>query len=193
MGDGLGSGFSAIGLGGSESAEGDEHGRVNGPGIVEESADDFLETSEAGGIKGCGRVVRFGELGGLAIGRRCPGVWCVLGAMGWVMLELMEGLFNVARHGHVDSAGDVVPLECHAKEAFAGPLGGDVIERRESVNEVLGMFLPNILDSKVVDDEAEGDGTGGMSEEAGSVFGGTVTVSGKVFDEAVVGEDAGLR
>jgi hypothetical protein len=31
------------------------------------------------------------------------------------------------------------------------------------------MFSANAFDSKVIDDKAEGDGTGGMAEEAGSV------------------------
>ena len=43
LSDGLGSGFSAVGLGRGQSAEGNEHGGIDGAGIVEKGADDFLE------------------------------------------------------------------------------------------------------------------------------------------------------
>ena len=109
------------------------------------------------------------------------------------MLELEEGFLDVAGHGHVDSASGVVPLQCHAQETFARPFGGDVVQGLEGRNEVFGMFAANVLNSKVVDDKAEGDGTGGMTEEARHVGSGTVTKGGKMFDEVVVGQDASLR
>ena len=43
LSDGLCSGFSTVGLGGGESAKGNEHGGIDGAGIVEKGADDFLK------------------------------------------------------------------------------------------------------------------------------------------------------
>jgi hypothetical protein len=91
-------------------------------------------------------------------------------AVGLFMLEFLECFSDVAGHGHVGSARGVVPHECHAKEAFSRPISGDVIQGLKSGNhEVYSMFSANAFDSKVIDDKAEGDGTGGMAEEAGSV------------------------
>ena len=70
----------------------------------------------------------FGELSAFAVGRSMPGMWRVFGTAGWFMLEFEESFFNVARHGHVNSACFVIPLECHAEKAFSRPFGGDVIE-----------------------------------------------------------------
>jgi hypothetical protein len=120
-------------------------------------------------------------------------MWRVLGTVGWFMLEFEESFFNVARHGHVDSACFVIPLEGHAKEAFARPFCGDVIQGFESGDKVFGVFAANIFDAKVVDNKAEGDRVGGMMEEARSVFGRTVPKGDKMFDKAVVCKDSGLR
>ena len=127
LGDGLSSGFSAFRLGRRKGSKGNKHGGVDGASIVEDGANDFLESSEARGIKEGSSVGRLGELSGCAIGRSGPGMWRVLGTAGWLMLEFEESFFNVARHGHVDSACCVIPLEGHAKEAFARPFCGDVI------------------------------------------------------------------
>jgi hypothetical protein len=118
-------------------------------------------------------------------------MWRVL--VGWLMLEFKRSFFNVARHGHDNSARFVIPLEGHAKEAFAQPLCGHVIQEFESGDKVFGVFAANIFDAKVVDNKAEGDRAGGMMEEAGSVFGKTVAKGGKMFDKAVACKDSGLR
>ncbi len=152
-----------------------------------------MEPSEARGIEEGSSVGRLGELSGCAIGRSGPGMWRVLGTAGWLMLEFEESFFNVARHGHVGSARFVIPLEGHAKEAFARPFCGDVIQGFESGDKVFGVFAANIFDAKVVDNKAEGDRAGGMMEEARSVFGRTVAKGGKMFDKAVVCKDSSLR
>ncbi len=64
------------------------------------------------------------------------------------MLEFEESFFNVARHGHVDSARCVIPLEGHAKEAFARPFCGDVIQGFESGDKVFGVLRPTYLTPK---------------------------------------------
>jgi hypothetical protein len=55
------------------------------------------------------------------------------------------------------------------------------------------MFLPHVFDTKIIDDKAKGDGTGFMTEQARGVGAGVVTMGSKVFFEAGVGNDAGLR
>ena len=58
---------------------------------------------------------------------------------------------------------------------------------------MLGVVFPDVLDSKVVDDEGESDGSSAVAEEAGSVGGSKVAVGGEVLGEAFVCEDACLR
>jgi hypothetical protein len=128
LSNGLSSGFSAFRLGRSESAKGNEHGGVDGASVIEEGANDFLESSEARGFEWCSGVLKLGELSAFAIGRSIPGMWRVLGTAGGLMLKFEECFFDVARHGHVGRARCVVPLEGHAEEVLARPFGCDVIE-----------------------------------------------------------------
>lgn len=51
LGDGNGGGCGAVVLLRGEGAEGNEHGVVDGSGIVEEGSDDGLETGELGGVE----------------------------------------------------------------------------------------------------------------------------------------------
>lgn len=75
LGDGNGCGFSAFGLGRGERSESDEHGAVNGTGVVEEDTNDFLKTSEALGVERFGCVGWWSQLGVSAIYGSVPGVW----------------------------------------------------------------------------------------------------------------------
>jgi hypothetical protein len=130
-------------------------------------------------------------LDGGAIVGRIPGMGRVLGTVGSGMHEFMEGVGNVAGHGEVDGAGQVIPFEGKAAVEGTSPVGGDGVERLEGVDEVLGVFLTNIFYTEVVDDKGEGDGSSGVAEETGSVGGG-VPMELQVCLEAVVGKDAGL-
>jgi hypothetical protein len=109
------------------------------------------------------------------------------------MLEFEECFLNVDRHGHVDSVRCVISVESHAKEAFARPFSGDVIQGLESGDMVFHMFAANIFDSKAINNKAERYGAGVMSEEARGVFGRTVAIDSKMFHKAVVCQDACLR
>ncbi len=56
LGECLGSGFSALGLGRSEGTEGDKHRGVDCSGIVEKCADDLLDPSDVFFCEGWGGV-----------------------------------------------------------------------------------------------------------------------------------------
>ena len=47
----------------------------------------------------------------------------------------------------------IVPLECDAAVLGGLPVHGQFIERGESVNQVLCMFLADVFDTEIVDDE----------------------------------------
>jgi hypothetical protein len=76
---------------------------------------------------------------------------------------------------------------------ISGPFDGDRELLFKDVNEVLGMFLIDVLDSKIMTHKKEGDWTGMVCEEA--CHGGRLDVSviPEVYDEVVVGQVAGLE
>jgi hypothetical protein len=101
-----------IRAGGSDRAEGDEHGRVHGMSVVEKCADDFLELLEAVGIEWGQGVNGGGELGGGAIDGFEPGMGRVLLPAGCRMAEMNEHLLNVLGHGdYVNCLGSVIPIK----------------------------------------------------------------------------------
>jgi len=113
-------------------------------------------------------------------------------AFGMRVLEALEGSFNIARHGDVKSAGFVVPVKCEATVFGAGPVSGHLVFGPDDRGEVFGMFSAHILDTKVIDDKAEGDGTGDMCEQAWGVFRLDVTMFSEVGDEFLIGDASGL-
>ena len=60
-----------------------------------------------------------------AVGWLIPRMRAVFRA-GWSwVLELVEGGFNISRHGNVDVSIVVVPVDGDTTVEFAGPVGGD--------------------------------------------------------------------
>ena len=73
------------------------------------------------------------------------------------MTELCQCLGGVARHGEMHLATDVVPGQLDADVLFPLPVGLDVVVGADGVDKMLGMLLPDILDSKVIDYQSELD------------------------------------
>jgi hypothetical protein len=57
---------------------------------------------------------------------------------------------------------------------------------------MFGILATNILDSKVVNNEGKKNGASLVAEEAGRVFALVVAMRGKVRDQFVIGDFAGL-
>ena len=108
------------------------------------------------------------------------------------VLKFVEGAFHVPGHGQVDSVGRVVPVEGNAKVAGAGPFSGDRVKFLETVDEMFGMFAAHVFYAEVVNNQRESNGASAVAEETGCAGCGKVAVGGKMFGEAVVGENAGL-
>ena len=69
------------------------------------------------------------------------------------MLESLEGCVDVSRHGDVNVAIVVVPIECDAAEKGSVPVDGDCfVILLECRDKVLGVRFGNVLDSEIVDD-----------------------------------------
>lgn len=149
----FGSGFGAFGLSGCKAAKGNKHGVVNGSAIIEKHADDFLETGDFGGIEWGGEVGWGSQLDGGSIDRFGEWGWGMLGAGWWWGFEALEGFGNIARHGEVNCAIDIVPMEGDATVEVALPVGGHLVFGCDDASEVFSMFPSDILYSKVIDDE----------------------------------------
>jgi hypothetical protein len=78
------------------------------------------------------------------------------------VLETVKRFVDVSRHGPIDYAVHVVPLQCQAKVQLAGPVDGNFVHFLEGVNEMLGVGGAGVLDTKIVDNECKYSGEGGM-------------------------------
>ena len=85
------------------------------------------------------------------------GVRRVLSTGGDRMTELCQCLGGVARHGEMHLSADVIPGQLDADVLFALPVGLDVVVSADGVDEMLGMLLPDILDSEVINYQSELD------------------------------------
>jgi len=74
----------------------------------------LLDAGETAGVEWFGVVSRWGELDFGAIRGGSPGVRSMLGTLGTFVKVGFEGFFDVAGHGEVDGAGNVVPFESDA-------------------------------------------------------------------------------
>ncbi len=116
----------------------------------------------------------------------------MLGAGRWCVLKSMEGFGVVAWHGDVDVFGGVVPSNGEAAIEGARPVDSGGVRRAHSSDEVICVGEAQVLDAKVVGNEAEGDVVALVTPEAGGSRRGGVAVFGKVGGEANIGNEAGL-
>ena len=108
------------------------------------------------------------------------------------MLEFVKGCLDIFGYGDVAGACGVVPVNGESAEERTGPVDGDGVQFLEGLDEVVGVFLADVLDPKVVDDEGENDGLCGVFPERRSSGNRGESKMGKVKFEPVVGDASGL-
>jgi hypothetical protein len=101
-----------------------------------------------------------------------------------VFLQLFD---DVTRHGNVEGARIVIPLEVDATVEIAIPILCEFIFFLYAPNEVVNVFLMRIFYPKIVHDKREGDWVRYMHPEAGSVHALIISMGGKAFVEELVG------
>ena len=89
----------------------------------------------------------------------------MLRAFGRRMLDFVKGCLEIFGHGDVAGACGIVPVNGESAEERTGPVDGDGVEFLEDLDELVGIFLANVLDPKVINDEGENDGIGGVLPE----------------------------
>ena len=80
-----------------------------------------------------------------------------------------ELLMDIRRHGQVDVSFFVVPIECNSTIKRPTNILNDFVVLFEGVEQMLEVFVANILNTKVIDREVEPHGSFDMFEKAGSV------------------------
>jgi hypothetical protein len=86
-----------------------------------------------------------------------------------MMFESLERFGDVVGHADVNEALCVIPVEMLSNIQSAGPVSGEGVFLLQYVQEMLGVILYDIFDSKVIAYEAEGDGSVFMCEQASGV------------------------
>jgi len=107
-------------------------------------------------------------------------------------LELVKGGCNVAWHGQVDGAFDIVPFECYSTVEFSSPIFSDAVVFADAVAEMISVLLADIFDSKIIDHEGKFNGAPFVTPEPGCVTTLEVSFGFQSFSEELVGEDASL-
>jgi hypothetical protein len=89
---------------------------------------------------------------------------------------------DISGHAQVAGALVVVPRQGYATVGGAGPVGGHFVFRGDSIHEVMGMLMSNVLYAEVVNYKAERDRAGGVVKQTGSVFTLQVAMFGEMWD-----------
>jgi hypothetical protein len=118
--------------------------------------------------------------------------WRVLGSRRLGVLELLEGFYNISRHGEVDLVIAVVPVQRNIDVTFSSPIRSYLVVLFEGVLEVESMLGANVLDAEVVNDKGELYWAMIMLPETGDELALVVTVLVESLLEELVGEETGL-
>ena len=116
----------------------------------------------------------------------------MLRAFGRRILEFEKGCLEIFGHRDVAGACGIVPVNSESAEEGTGPVDGDGVQFLEGLDEVVGVFLAVVLDPKVVNNEGENDGLGGVLPESRSYGNRGEPKMGKMIFDPVVGDAAGL-
>ena len=127
-----------------------------------------------------------------SVGWFFPGVWGVLWAFGRRILEFVQGCLDIFWHGDVAGAYSIVPVNGESAEEGTSPVDGDGVEFLEGLDEVVGILLANVFDTKVINYKGDNDGLGGMLPERRDSGNRDKANMGKVRFEPVVGNAAGF-
>ena len=83
-------------------------------------------------------------------------------AFGRRILEFVKGCLEKFGYGDVAGACGIVPVNGESAEEGTGPVDGDFIQFLEVLDEVVGVFLVNVLEPKVINNKLDNDGLCGV-------------------------------
>ena len=100
------------------------------------------------------------------------------GSLGLGMVECVKGVLDILGHGNVNVAVLVVPFQGHATVQGAIPIKGNGVALLEGVHKMLSILLVGVLHTKIINTEAEPDGSCVVFPKSRCVFGGSVAMCG---------------
>jgi hypothetical protein len=109
-----------------------------------------LGWSETGGL-----VHRCSELDVSALLWGGTEVWGVLRTGRHVVIEAEVCFCHIVGHADVDGAVGIVPIEIQTNVEVAGPVNGEGVLALEYFKDMARMILSDVLDAKIVNDEAD--------------------------------------
>ena len=89
-------------------------------------------------------------------------MWAVLQYGRGGIVETFESFVAKRGHGEVDFAFVVVPIKVDLDIFVAGVIDRDIIMYFKGVNEVIGIVVQGVLDSKIIDNKCELDRSNGV-------------------------------
>ena len=108
------------------------------------------------------------------------------------MLEFVKSCLGIFWHGDVAGAYVIVPVNGESAEYGNGTVNGYGVEFLEGLNGVVRVLFADVHNPKVINDEGENDGLGGVLSERRSSGNRGESRMGEVSFESVVGDAAGL-
>ena len=86
----------------------------------------------------------------------------MLWAFGSRMLEFEQVRLEIFGYGDVARACGIVLVNGESAEEGTVPVNGNGVEFLEGLDEVVGVLFADVLDPKVIHNEGENDGLGGV-------------------------------
>ena len=108
------------------------------------------------------------------------------------MGEALEGPFDVSRHGDVDGSIFVVPINLQTNVSGASPIDCGLVLALKNGDEAIDVLFGSVTDTKIVNDQREHEVRVGVFPEASGMVARDESMGGKVFEEVVICEFAGL-
>ncbi len=146
-------GFSEVSLLGADGAEGGKELVVNHMRVIEQGANDALDTFDTGIIQWWAGVGLWDQVFLGTIDIRPMLVWRQLRFEGAGVPVFEEELIDVTVHGQAAFACNVVPCNVDACKFTASPVGCDGIMHLKGMEEVVSMLASGVLNAEVVDNE----------------------------------------
>ena len=103
------------------------------------------------------------------------------------MLKLNEQGFDVTWHADATATICIVPFDSNTRKFITGHVELDPVKFFENVQEVVEVFDSDVFYTKVIDDEAELDGTPFVAPETRGGFNFIIAFSEKAGSEEIVG------
>ena len=147
--------FRCVGLLAADLVERYQARHVSGAGVVQDAPDDLLHLLfpffvDFRGLVGGDRILRR-----LAIFLRLGGEWAVLRLALLHVLVSLQLLFDVPWYGDVQGSSVVIPLEGYTAVEAPLPIDCAFVMLLQNMNQMIRMFLSNVLHTEVVYHQGE--------------------------------------